>query len=229
MRVAVQPAATGIARDSAVVRDRNAMKAKTMRRLYLREAAVMLVAGAAGGALCSPGAPVRLGRPAAAPHPPFRRRRSALGRAGRSRRSARAANALCLPRALAAHAMLRRRGIASTLCLGVARDGDKLRRPCLGRGRQGQDRRRARSRRLSRGLPPTAVARHERHRRIAALRRRAGRAPRARTRGQCARAIRSRPRRHLCRRRHRPRACADAHDAGGSLRPPAGAGRQRRG
>ena len=31
-------------------------------------------------------------------------------------------NALCLPRALAAHAMLRRRGIASRLCLGVARD-----------------------------------------------------------------------------------------------------------
>ena len=35
-------------------------------------------------------------------------------------------NALCLPRALAAHAMLRRRGIASRLCLGVARDGSEL-------------------------------------------------------------------------------------------------------
>ena len=35
-------------------------------------------------------------------------------------------NALCLPRALAAHAMLRRRGIASRLCLGVARDGSDL-------------------------------------------------------------------------------------------------------
>jgi hypothetical protein len=34
--------------------------------------------------------------------------------------------ALCLPRALAAHAMLRRRGIASRLCLGVKRDGDAL-------------------------------------------------------------------------------------------------------
>jgi hypothetical protein len=34
--------------------------------------------------------------------------------------------ALCLPRALAAHAMLRRRGIASRLCLGVAGDGDAL-------------------------------------------------------------------------------------------------------
>jgi hypothetical protein len=35
-------------------------------------------------------------------------------------------SALCLPRALAAHAMLRRRGIASRLCLGVARDGQDL-------------------------------------------------------------------------------------------------------
>lgn len=31
-----------------------------------------------------------------------------------------------LPRALAAHAMLRRRGIASRLCLGVAREGGEL-------------------------------------------------------------------------------------------------------
>ena len=35
-------------------------------------------------------------------------------------------NALCLPRALAIHAMLRRRGIASRLCLGVAREGQAL-------------------------------------------------------------------------------------------------------
>ena len=34
--------------------------------------------------------------------------------------------ALCLPRALAVHAMLRRRGIASRLCLGVARNGQEL-------------------------------------------------------------------------------------------------------
>lgn len=33
---------------------------------------------------------------------------------------------MCLPRALAAHAMLRRRGIASRLCLGVARTGDDI-------------------------------------------------------------------------------------------------------
>jgi hypothetical protein len=35
-------------------------------------------------------------------------------------------NALCLPRALAAHMMLRRRGIASRLCLGVARNGGEF-------------------------------------------------------------------------------------------------------
>jgi hypothetical protein len=34
--------------------------------------------------------------------------------------------AKCLPRALAAQAMLRRRGIASKLCFGVAREGEAL-------------------------------------------------------------------------------------------------------
>jgi hypothetical protein len=34
--------------------------------------------------------------------------------------------ALCLPRALAAQAMLRRRGVAGRLCLGAARDGGAL-------------------------------------------------------------------------------------------------------
>ena len=35
-------------------------------------------------------------------------------------------NALCLPRALATHSMLRRRGITSQLCLGVAREDQAL-------------------------------------------------------------------------------------------------------
>jgi len=35
-------------------------------------------------------------------------------------------HSLCLPRALAAQAMLRRRGIAGTLCLGVNREGGSL-------------------------------------------------------------------------------------------------------
>ncbi len=40
--------------------------------------------------------------------------------------SLRKMDTLCLPRALAAHAMLRRRGIASRLCLGVERTGDDI-------------------------------------------------------------------------------------------------------
>ncbi|HWV52540.1 lasso peptide biosynthesis B2 protein [Pseudorhodoplanes sp.] len=35
-------------------------------------------------------------------------------------------NALCLPRALAAQAMLRHRGIASRLCLGIARNENQV-------------------------------------------------------------------------------------------------------
>ena len=35
-------------------------------------------------------------------------------------------NALCLPSALTVHAMLRRRGIASRLCLGVTREGGQF-------------------------------------------------------------------------------------------------------
>jgi hypothetical protein len=100
------------------------MKPMTMRRVYLRDAAVMLL----------------LARLAVRFVPPAR----LLAWAGRPVRhvcrfadddarwvawafdhlGAHAGmNGLCLPRALAAHAMLRRRGIASRLCLGVARSG----------------------------------------------------------------------------------------------------------
>jgi len=101
------------------------MKAKTMRRVYLREAAVMLM----------------LARLAVRFVPPARM----FAWADRAPRSIRrfaadearwicwaveeigARNdALCLPRALAAHAMLRRRGIVSRLCLGVAREGESF-------------------------------------------------------------------------------------------------------
>lgn len=97
------------------------MKEKTRRRAYAREAAVMLVLARLA---------VRI-LPAArlfawAAHPPRRINRFAvdeaewvawaIGRAG--------LKTPCLPRALAAHAMLRRRGIVSKLCLGVARSGD---------------------------------------------------------------------------------------------------------
>jgi hypothetical protein len=100
------------------------MKIKTMRRVYLREAAIMLL----------------LARLAVRFMPPARLFAWAGRPARRVRRFAddeaqwvawavdhhgplAGMNGLCLPRALAAHAMLRRRGIASRLCLGVARNG----------------------------------------------------------------------------------------------------------
>jgi hypothetical protein len=99
------------------------MKPKTMRRVYLREAAITLL----------------LARLAVRFLPPARLFAWAGRPARRVRRFADEAqwvawavdhlgalagmNGLCLPRALAAHAMLRRRGIASRLCLGVARSG----------------------------------------------------------------------------------------------------------
>jgi hypothetical protein len=103
------------------------MKTKTMRRIYLREAAVMLVLARLA---------VRFVPPARvfawANRPPRRIRRFATDEAGWIAWAVETVgarpwmNALCLPRALAAHAMLRRRGIASRLCLGVARNADGL-------------------------------------------------------------------------------------------------------
>jgi len=98
------------------------MKAKTMRRVYLREAALMLVAAKFAVRLIPP---ARLF--AWANRPPRRSRRFAADEASWVSWAVEYLgarpwmNALCLPRALAAHAMLRRRGIASRLCLGVAR------------------------------------------------------------------------------------------------------------
>jgi hypothetical protein len=103
------------------------MKAKTMRRVYLREAAVMLVLARLALRFIPPArifawadrAPRRIERFAA-----DEARWIAWAVEDLGARSW--MNALCLPRALAAHAMLRRRGIASRLCLGVARDGAAL-------------------------------------------------------------------------------------------------------
>jgi hypothetical protein len=103
------------------------MKAKTRRRLYLREAAVMLVLARLAVRLVPP---ERLF--AWANRAPRRIRRFAADEANWIAWAVETLagkpwiNALCLPRALAAHAMLRRRGIASRLCLGVARDGGEL-------------------------------------------------------------------------------------------------------
>jgi Transglutaminase-like superfamily len=99
------------------------MTPRTMRRVYLREAAVMLVLARLAVRFVSP---TRIF--AWADRPPPRIRRFATDEIGWvswavENIGARAwMRALCLPRALAAHAMLRRRGIESRLCLGVARD-----------------------------------------------------------------------------------------------------------
>ena len=103
------------------------MKANRARRLYLREAAVTLFLARLA---------VRVIPPARifgwANRPPRRIRRFATNDTGWIfwAIDAAAANShgetLCLPRALAAHSMLRRRGIVSRVCLGVAREQGNL-------------------------------------------------------------------------------------------------------
>jgi hypothetical protein len=104
------------------------MKAKTIRRMYLREAAVMLIVARLAVRFVAPA------RVFAWADRPLRRihRFAAdevnwISWAVEYLGARPWTNALCLPRALAAHAMLRRRGVASRLCLGVARrDGGEL-------------------------------------------------------------------------------------------------------
>jgi hypothetical protein len=103
------------------------MTPRTMRRVYVREAAVMLVLARLAVRFV-PTARIF----AWADRPPRRIRRFAVDEiawvswAVENLGTKPWISALCLPRALAAHAMLRRRGIASRLCLGVARDRDAL-------------------------------------------------------------------------------------------------------
>jgi Transglutaminase-like superfamily len=103
------------------------MTPRTMRRVYLREAAVTLVLARLAVRFV-PSARIF----AWADRPPRRIRRFATDEiswvswAVENLGAKPWMNALCLPRALAAHAMLRRRGIASRLCLGVARDQGAL-------------------------------------------------------------------------------------------------------
>ncbi|MEJ2376068.1 MAG: lasso peptide biosynthesis B2 protein [Pseudolabrys sp.] len=101
------------------------MTPATLRRVYRREARLMLVLARLAMRFIPP---ARIF--AWAGRPPRRLRRFAADEArwvawAVEREGARM-NALCLPRALAAQAMLRRRGIASRLCLGVARDDGVL-------------------------------------------------------------------------------------------------------
>jgi hypothetical protein len=103
------------------------MKLKTIRRMYLREAVVMIVLARLALRFISPAHIFTW-----ADRPPRRINRFATDQAKWITWAVQTAgakpwiNALCLPRALAAHAMLRRRGIASRLCLGVARDRSDL-------------------------------------------------------------------------------------------------------
>jgi Transglutaminase-like superfamily len=103
------------------------MKVKTRQRIYLREAVVMLILARLVVRFVPPARifawvdrpPRRVGRFAADEVTWIAWAVEHLGARPWM-------NALCLPRALAAHAMLRRRGIASRLCLGVARDSGGL-------------------------------------------------------------------------------------------------------
>ena len=104
------------------------MKPKTIERLYLRKAVVAL-ALARLAVRFVPAAWIL----AWARRPPRHINRfgaaEAAGWVGWAIETAAAKRwmqAACLPRALAAQAMLRRRGVASRLCLGVARDGAQL-------------------------------------------------------------------------------------------------------
>jgi hypothetical protein len=103
------------------------MKAKTMQRVYLREAAVAIVLARLAVRLI-PAARIF----AWAARPPRRDGRFAADETDWILWAVDTAaakpwiKALCLPRALAAHAMLRRRGITSRVCLGVAREHGNL-------------------------------------------------------------------------------------------------------
>jgi hypothetical protein len=100
------------------------MKATSMRRMYLREATIILVVARLAIRLL----PTNFVIAWAARSPKRVRRFSvyeidwvawAVETAGEKKWI----RAACLPRALAAQIMLRRRGIVSEFCLGVARNG----------------------------------------------------------------------------------------------------------
>jgi hypothetical protein len=98
------------------------MKIQIRRRIYLREAAVTLILARLAVRFIPQ---ARLF--AWAGRPPRRIRRFAADEAGwitwavKKLAAHPRINAQCLPQALAEHAMLRRRGIASRLCIGAAR------------------------------------------------------------------------------------------------------------
>lgn len=103
------------------------MKVATLRRIYLREATIMLILARIAVRFISFSRIISW-----ANRPPHRINRFANNEVPRVVWAIECAaarpwmNALCLPQALAAHAMLRRRGLASRLCLGVARENGLL-------------------------------------------------------------------------------------------------------
>ena len=103
------------------------MKLRTRRRLYLREAFVAFSLARLAVSLIAPA------RIFAWVDRPLRRKSRFSGDevgwinwAVDTIAAKSPGNNLCLPHALAAHAMLRRRGIASRLCLAVARERHEL-------------------------------------------------------------------------------------------------------
>jgi len=103
------------------------MKLRTRRRLYLREASVAFLLARLAVRLIAPA------RIFAWVDRPLRRTSRFSGDevgwinwAVDTIATKSSGNKLCLPHALAAHAMLRRRGIASRLCLAVAREQQEL-------------------------------------------------------------------------------------------------------
>jgi hypothetical protein len=98
------------------------MKLKSIRRMYLREAAVMIALARLAVRFIPPGRIFSWAdRPLNNIHRFAGDEASWVAWAVGNVAAKSWINAHCLHRALAAHAMLRRRGIASRLCLGVAR------------------------------------------------------------------------------------------------------------
>lgn len=103
------------------------MKLRTRRRLYLREAFIAFLLARLAVRII---APARLF--AWVDRPLRRTNRFSADEVGwinwalDTIAAKSSGNNLCLPHALAAHAMLRRRGIASRLCLAVAREQQEL-------------------------------------------------------------------------------------------------------
>lgn len=103
------------------------MKMKTLQRRLLREAAIALALARLAVRVLPAARIVAWAR-----RPPKRIKRFAMEEAGNVSWAIETIGARrwmqtkCLARALAAQAMLRRRGIASRLCLGVAREGQAL-------------------------------------------------------------------------------------------------------